>query len=106
MKALSPGDPFTIELSNGQEVQAVALSFRQERAITALEDEARGFEKATDVWDFSEKAVRLALPKTSEEEITNLLDKLNLQLVQELIKKVLHHQSLTGDDKKKPESPR
>lgn len=105
MAVLSPGDSFTVELSNGLKVDAVALSFRQERAVTQLEDEAAKCKKTSDVWDVAEKLMRSALPSLKDAEVSELLDKLNLQLAQELVQKVLNHQSLSGDDKKKPASP-
>lgn len=105
MQVISPGEHFDIELSNGMRVDVVALDFFQEQQVTKCEDDGRDFQNVSDVWEITAKAVRLALPHMDSERVDALMRKLNLSLAQELVKKILHHQSLSEDDKKKPESP-
>lgn len=104
MGFVEPGEPFVVQYGNGREVDAVGLSFRQERLLAKAEDDARSLNSAESVWEHFEKVLPVALPHKTEEQIDQLLDTLNLRLLQELIKGVLQGQKLSEDDRKKEES--
>lgn len=105
MGFVEPGEKFVVEYGNGRRIDAVGLTFRQERELAKVEDQAREMDTAEAVWDVFEKSLPIALPHKSEQQISDLLDTLNLRLLQELVKAVLRGQSLSEDDRKKPDSP-
>ena len=106
MGYVEPGERFTVKYGNGRELEAVALSFRQERELAKLEDKARELTKAYEIFDLFESALPIALPHMSEEEISALVDTLNLELLQSLLKSINEANSLSEDVEKKSEPPR
>jgi len=101
MGAVEPGEGFTIEYGKGRQLCAVGLSFRQERALAKLEDSARAAESAEQVFDLFEQGLRLCLPHMGSEEVDELLDVLNLEMLQDVLRKINRGQHLTEDERKK-----
>ena len=105
MRPVEPGETFEVEYGNGRKIQAVGLSFRQERELASLEDKARAAEKSEEVFALFETGLRKCLPHYSDDQFEKLLETLNLDLLQELIRGINRGQKLTEEDEKKSELP-
>ena len=94
MTAIEPGETIWIEYGKGHKIEATALDFRQEAELARIEDAATNAETAEQVWQLFESALPVAFPAKSEAELSDLLGKLNLNMVQEVIGKLAPNQFL------------
>ena len=103
MRTIEPGEEFEIEYGNGHRLKVVGLSFRQERELAKAEDAAKKVSTNEEAFDICEHALRLSLTNHDDKQFSVLLDKLNLNLIQEILLKINTAAEVSTDDEKKSE---
>lgn len=103
MKAIEPGDRFTVRYGNDREIEVVALSGRGKRKLLGLLGEVKTLDKtpegAARVYEIAEELLKLCVPGVTDE----VIETMNETHQFEIANATIAEQMLTEDDRKKSE---
>jgi hypothetical protein len=100
MKTIEPGERQTIKYGKGHELEVTCLSIRQEIKLAKLEAEVRADRDAAKIFEMLITNLREVTVMT-EEEFDSWIDTINVDLAQEILKKVNEINQLSEDELKK-----
>ncbi len=102
MGAVEPGERFTITYGSKEtRLEVVSLSWRQQRDILAIDEFTGTVEQCMQEL---EKHLRHCVSYMSDDEFSAFMDRMNLPLVREIIRKTNEQARLSNEEEKKPES--
>ena len=100
---IEPGQPLTVTLETGREVEAVSLGMRGKRRAVAILQSIQGqgndvgVDELDQLYDLIEEAIRICIPGASEDTI----DSFNETTALDLLQKTLAGQAVGADAAKK-----